>query len=229
MKYLDKKVELITSSDGSHTLFLPDMDETYHSTHGAIQEAQHVFIKYGIEHLLQNDLSFKKISILEVGMGTGLNVYLTLLFASEYPEISFNIHTIEAYPLEWELVSQLNYCDQLETSKELFESIHKQEWGVSVQLLSNVELTKEVVLLEDFQSDKEFDIVFFDAFAPSRQAEMWTVVQLSKAIQPIKVGGELITYCANGQFKRNLKALELEVVPLPGPPGKREITRGIKK
>lgn len=228
MEYLKKKVEIIISSDGSHTLFLPEMDETYHSTHGAIQEAQHVFIKHGVEHYIKENPTITEVNILEIGMGTGLNVFLTLLFAIQYPDISFHIHTIEAYPLEWELVSQLNYCDELEVSNDLFQEIHKQEWGVRSQILPNVQLIKEQVLLEVFDTNTAVDIVFFDAFAPSRQAEMWTVEQLSKAITPIKAKGELITYCANGQFKRNLKSLNLEVVGLPGPPGKREITRGVK-
>jgi len=228
MEYLKKKVELIISSDGSHTLFLPDIDETYHSTHGAIQEAQHVFIRNGIQHYIDQNPTSKVINLLEVGMGTGLNIFLTLLLASDHPNILFNIHTIEAFPLEWDLVSQLNYCNELQVSTELFEKIHNQEWGSEIKILPNVNLTKEHVLLSQFSPTNLFGIVFFDAFAPNRQPDMWTIHQLEKVVKLLEKEGELITYCANGQFKRNLKTLKMEVVSLQGPPGKREITRGIK-
>ncbi|MCP4521779.1 MAG: tRNA (5-methylaminomethyl-2-thiouridine)(34)-methyltransferase MnmD [Cytophagales bacterium] len=226
---MSRKIEVIASDDGSSTIFLPNMNETYHSTHGALQESEHVFIKKGLSYLAEKQ---EEITILEIGFGTGLNALLTQIFANQNQNIKIHYHTLEPFPLDLEVIQQLNYVECLKGSKELkneFETLHQISWNECHQLNPNFIFTKYHTKLEDFDTLlNEVDLVYFDAFAPSRQADMWTIEQLERVAKAMKSQGILVTYCANGQFKRNLKALDFELEMLDGPPGKREMTRGIK-
>lgn len=219
-------VEIKTSGDGSHTLYNPELDETYHSHHGAITESKHVFVDKGLRYLIEQK---KQIKILEVGFGTGLNALLSLAFAEENPSIKIDYHTLEPYPLSWEVAKKLNYCDQvsLNAGEEGFKRMHDLESGVTAEMLENLTFTKHLIPLDQFSSEMNFDLVFYDAFAPNKQAEMWELRQIEHMLTLMARDGVLVTYCSKGQFKRDLKALNFLVQELPGPPGKREMTRAI--
>lgn len=215
---MQRKVQL--TDDGSSTIYIPEMDETYHSSHGAIQEAKHVFLKYGIE-----TLNLPEVSVFEMGFGTGLNALLTLKFAKE-SGTQVNYKGIEAYPVENELLTSLNYVDEIgEGNKEHFELIHATSWDDEKSITDEFTLTKIHEKIEDYlPEENSIDIIYFDAFGPRAQAAMWDISVLEKMQTMLKPGGVLVTYCAMGQFKRDLKSLRFTVEGKPGPPGKREMT-----
>ena len=223
------KVELITTSDGSHSLLNSELNETYHSVHGAIQESIHVFIKNGLEYFEQKNQQ-AEIRILEVGFGTGLNALLTLqhrLIGST----KILYESLEAFPIEQETVSQLNYPEILNfsDSEEYFAQLHQSSWDKKVEITSNFSLLKRHVKIQDMElGSEEFDVIYFDAFAPSKQPELWELTVLRKVEQSMKPGAVFVTYCAKGQLKRDLKSLRLLVETLPGPPGKKEMVRAVK-
>ena len=219
----------IITDDGSHTIFLPDLNETYHSTHGAIQESEYVFIQKGLAYFCESAKT-EKVKVFEVGFGTGLNVLLSSIYAdlnSKYVDY----HTIEAYPLEIQDIKQLNYSEQLSAgnSYELSAKIHEAKWGEKIAIAENFQLTKYRAKIEDFSTSESFDVCFFDAFAPSKQAEMWEKSVLKQMHSILEGGGIFVTYCAKGQLKRDLRSIGFEVETLPGPPGKKEMVRAIKK
>lgn len=221
---MDKK-QLKITSDGSHTLFLPSLDETYHSTHGAIQEAKHVFIKAGLEYVKK-----KKLNILEIGFGTGLNTFLTMLKASSL-NLKISYTSLEAFPLELELINQLNYTSELNSSEkevEKFKCLHEAEWESYQEITPHFGLNKQKVKLDDFVATQQFDLIYFDAFGPRVQPEMWTTSIFKKMYNCLSEGGVLVTYCAKGSVKRGLKNVGFKLESLPGPPGKREMTRALK-
>lgn len=215
---------IVTTSDGSHTIYVEELDETYHSSHGAIQEAKHVFIENGLK-LYQN----QTVRIFEMGFGTGLNAYLTWRIAEDW-NINVEYFGIEAFPVEKFLVESLNYVDTFdEVAKKKFEQIHFVEWNKMVDLSPNFSLHKIHQKIEDFQViSASIDLIYFDAFGPRAQSDMWDVSVLSKMFQMLKPTGCLVTYCAKGQVKRDLKSLGFIIESLPGPPGKREMTRARK-
>ncbi|MDN5203545.1 tRNA (5-methylaminomethyl-2-thiouridine)(34)-methyltransferase MnmD [Fulvivirgaceae bacterium BMA10] len=225
-----KELKIIETEDGSHSLFVPSLNETYHSFHGALQESRHVFINMGLQYFVEK-YAVKKVSILEIGFGTGLNTILTIGSAIERAfEIKYT--TLEPHPISKDIIGQLNYTSLLNEKKlELqFNRIHDCPWGDSVLILDNFTLRKEKLKLENYTSaPASFDIVYYDAFAPSKQAELWTLEIIKKVAGFMKPGGVLVTYCAKGQFKRDLKEAEFTVETLPGPPGKKEMVRGIKQ
>ena len=218
------KLELRKTADGSNTLYVPALDEHYHSFHGAFQEANHVFIKNGL--LNQNK---KELHILEVGFGTGLNALIT---ACESTHLDYTIDYVgvEAYPVSSELMAKMNYASLFDDSNAVlfFEEIIHSEWGKRNEIHSKFKLTKLEKRIEDTVCDKKFDLIYFDAFGPRVQAEMWDFSMLKKMYSFLNFHGELVTYCAKGQFKRDLKSAGFEVVSLPGPPGKREMVRARK-
>jgi tRNA U34 5-methylaminomethyl-2-thiouridine-forming methyltransferase MnmC len=226
---LERKVELITTSDGSHSLYLPEMNETYHSSHGALTESKHIFIQAGLQHYL-NTHPVDALKILEVGFGTGLNALLALQFALA-DQTALKYVTLEPFPLPISVYSKLNYPDLFKSdmSEEQFMALHKADWGQEVMLNDYFILEKRKEPLEDYQSDDGFNLVFFDAFAPSKQAELWTYDVLQKTVGKMAPSAVLVTYCARGQFKRDLAALGLTVETLPGPPGKKEMVRATTK
>ena len=202
--------QIVLTEDGSSTLYVSEIDECYHSSHGAIQESEHIFIKAALEHHAS-----KRLSVLEVGFGSGLNALLTLRCAKRN-NLTIRYTGIEKYPLTMNEVGQLNYaCDDQDKEISLtpYFSLCKLHTDfVSVDLSSSI-----------------FDIVYMDAFSPEKQPEMWSEDCLNRLYDALKVGGILTTYCAKGCVRRNLIAAGFDVERLPGPPGKREILRAIKK
>lgn len=221
---MDKK-ELKITADGSHTLFVPGLDETYHSSHGAIQEALHVFIEAGFNH-------FKKsqIDVLEIGFGTGLNAFLTLLEAKKSGSF-VNYTSLEAFPLELNIIEQLNYTSELNLQKsaiDLYYNLHEVEWESVQEISKYFSLTKNKIELNNYYPHNKYDLIYFDAFGPRVQPEMWIVPILQKMYDCLNKDGVLVTYCAKGTVKRGLKEVGFNIESLPGPPGKREMTRAVK-
>ncbi len=195
--------------------------------HGALQESEHVFIQAGLEPFL---LIKPEVNIFEVGFGTGLNAWLTYKrIAGSDTKVVY--HSIEPFPVEEALYSKLNYVNSSEEKalKEFFLELHQAPWDEAVKLNENFTLKKIKSRLEDYEPATQFfDLVYYDAFAPSKQAEMWIPENITKVHACLSNGGVLVTYCARGQFKRDLKAQGFTVETLPGPPGKKEMTRGVK-
>lgn len=219
-------IEVRITADGSTTLYRKDIDETYHSHHGALQEARHVFIKEG----LCQKLDLEEIKILEVGLGTGLNALLTYLFATDNGN-KIDYHGLEAHPLNESIIMQVNYAQQVADSRanDALIVLHQKPWNESFDWSTQIKMTKIHENLQNFEPIAEFyDIIYFDAFGPRAQEEMWDFDNFEKLYKSLKPNGILVTYCAKGSFKRNLKNLGFKLENVPGPPGKREMTRAIK-
>lgn len=218
------KREIIETGDGSKTLFLPDLNENYHSSHGALQEALHVFIENGI-HAVEG----KELSIFEMGFGTGLNALLAFDDALKNNRL-INYTGIEAFPVDLSDALNMGYEKYVDpTTARFFKSLHELEWGSTHQIHPLFKFRKLHRKIEDHLPElNHYDLVFFDAFGPRAQAEMWELPILEKMFAMLKTSGMLVTYCAKGQFKRDLKSLGFEVVSQPGPPGKREMTQAFK-
>lgn len=216
------------TKDGSHTLVSKEFGALYHSSHGSFQEAEHIFIKNGIAALEQ-----KEITIFEMGFGSGLNAILTYFYAKKN-NIKVNYVSIEAYPVALETIKQLNYNHFIkeENFDLVFEQMHTAAWEMPLAICENFTLTKLDAKIEDFDFKKDyanfFDIVYYDAFSPTDQNYLWEENILQKMYESLKPEAFLISYCAKGSFKRSLKAVQFSVTPLPGPIGKREITKAIK-
>ncbi len=223
------KLELIITSDGSHSLLNSELNETYHSVHGAIQESIHVFLKNGLEYFeLRNNQP--EIRILEVGFGTGLNALLTLQHCL-IGSTKILYESLEAFPIEQVTASQLNYPKALNfsDSDKYFLQLHHSSWDQQIEITNNFSLVKRHVKIQDIDLGVEkFDIIYFDAFAPSKQPEMWELPILKKIESSMKPNAVFATYCAKGQLKRALKSLGLIVETLAGPPGKKEMVRAVK-
>lgn len=220
-------LKLIITSDGSHSLLNEELNETYHSVHGAIQESSHVFIKNGLEYVLQRN-STAPLLVFEVGFGTGLNALLTLQHAVAN-QIKIHYTSIEEYPLREEIWAQLNYATMVGLTRE-FEDLHRSTWGVVQAVTPCFSLLKLNVALQQFElAPNAYDLVYYDAFAPSKQPELWYIEMLDKICRGLKPGGIIVTYCARGQLKRDLRDLGLAVETLPGPPGKKEMVRAVKQ
>ncbi len=219
----NSNVELQITSDGSHTLFVPAIAETYHSTHGAIQESMHIFIEAGLRQC-----SKAEIKVLEIGFGTGLNAFLTLL-ESQKENVKIHYTTLELYPVDVEKAIQLNYPENLsKESQALFEKLHASEWNTEIQITPNFVFKKIKTDFTQYNFESKFDVVYFDAFSPEKQPEMWTKAQFDKVFASCEQEAILTTYCAKGEVRRAMKAAGFTVERLPGPIGKREILRGRK-
>ena len=221
------ELTIITTSDGSHSLLNTALNETYHSTHGAIQESIHVFIKNGLDFLLQQK-AIDEINILEIGFGTGLNVLLTRQRAAQTgKKIAYT--SLEAFPIDINVVKKLNYPLVLMTNAEEFTGLHLLPWDQELEVAPNFHLAKLKIKLEEAHlENQKFDLVYYDAFAPSKQPEMWELKVLRKVAEAMKPTAVFVTYCARGQLKRDLKSLGFSVETLPGPPGKKEMVRAVK-
>ncbi len=219
--------ELITTEDGSHSLFVPHLNEHYHSTHGAIQESQHVYIETGFAAC-----ELQQLNVLEIGFGTGLNAFLTLLEAEKTNKhISYS--SLELYPISEKSASQLNYAQQItdDANTHLFLALHNAPWNEEVEITPTFILHK---IDTDFSDPNNldtvtlFDVIYFDAFAPEKQPEMWTQPIFNKLFALCNQNAIITTYCAKGVVRRMLQFAGFTVERLPGPPGKREILRGRK-
>ncbi|MCL1038569.1 tRNA (5-methylaminomethyl-2-thiouridine)(34)-methyltransferase MnmD [Shewanella submarina] len=227
-----KHVELQLTADGSHTLFNAEINETYHNPKGAIAEARYIFIHAGMDAMLERTNS---LSILEVGFGTGLNALLTMLRFREFfklQHVRIRYVTIEPYPLSREMIESLNYKSLLPegSAERFFDALHDAPWDTDVEVLPWFVLHKRTGKLEDYQAaENSVNLIYFDAFAPSKQAEVWARDNLQKCHQLLQTDGMLVSYCASGQFKRDLKAVGFSATPYPGALGTREMTRAFKK
>lgn len=215
---------IIETQDGSHSIFSNEFGVPYHSKYGAIQETDHVFIKAGLrlKAVLQD-----KLTILDIGFGTGLNALMTYLEA-EKRGLSIDYVALEAFPIAMSTVQQLNYPAILKLEPSVFYQLHESSWNQPTKLAANFQLTKLKCLFQEIAFDNYFDVIYYDAFAPNAQPELWEQPLLQKMYDALKPDGILVTYCAKGSFKRTLKAIGFTVERLPGPPGKREMTRGVK-
>ena len=222
------EVKIIVTEDGSHSLYHAKLNETYHSFHGAVQESRYVFLKEGLD-FLRTSFALDKIRVLEVGFGTGLNAILTSEWAVAN-KVRVEYTTLEPFPLKSEVYEALNYHEFFEdkTVKERFLALNNAAWETKFQQNEFFNILKSEAKLQDFNSDSLFDIIFFDAFAPSKQSEMWDLEVIEKTALLLDSNGVFVTYCAKGQLKRDLKAVGLAVETLPGPPGKKEMVRGVK-
>lgn len=220
---MEKKI--IKTSDGSSSVYIPEWDENYHSKHGAIQEAYHVFIKNGLD--LFEDGS--TISILEMGLGTGLNCMISYL-ESKKRNLSLDYLALEGYPLDIEMILELNHLQQLQAEKEsnVYHKMLTVDWNSKHQITDHFSLTKEQVLFEDFQKRSFADLIYFDAFGARVQPELWTEAIFKKMYEALNENGVIVTYSAKGSVRRAMQTVGLEVERLPGPPGKREMLRGRK-
>lgn len=218
-------LSIITTGDGSHSLLNTELDETYHSRHGAVQESLHVFIKEGLDRFIATGATTA--TVLEIGFGTGLNALLTAQYAAE-KGVTVHYTSLETTPLPESLWTRLNYSTA-PVAQTLFNAIHLAPWNRLVDVRPTFQLQKLTVSLQDVVLPAaQTDVVYFDAFAPNKQPEMWTYDMLAKAVQTLRPGGLFVTYCAKGQLKRDLKALGLTVETLAGPPGKKEMVRGVR-
>ena len=215
---------IIETADASHTLSLPAVGETYHSRYGAIGESLHVFIRNGF---LATSLT--SLRLLEVGFGTGLNALLTMVEASRQQR---NVHytALELYPLEKRLVSRLNYCRLIEEAEEdLFLRMHDLPWNREHRLTDHFTLLKLRADLTTCQLPGDYDLVYHDAFSAEVQPEMWSADVFSRIAKAMVPGGILVTYAAKGSVRRALRQTGFRVEKLPGPPGKREMTRAVRE
>lgn len=219
------KREIIQTSDGSTTIHLPEWNENYHSKHGAIQEAKHVFIKNGLS--LFNG---KSVSILEIGFGTGLNAFITYL-ETEKSNRQINYIGVEAYPVSFEEVEQMNYVSELdaENQSEIFKKMHQSEWNTNVKISDTFSLMKRRQFFNEIIDVEQFDLIYFDAFGFRVQPELWTTEIFQKMFNALKHNSYLVTYAARGTVKRSMIEVGFTVEKLEGPPGKREMFRAYKK
>jgi len=215
------------TADGSHTIVFENSNLSYHSRHGALRESTHVFIETGLNFVLERKP--KQLSILEMGLGTGLNLLLTCI-ALRGTTSRADYTAFETEPLETGMINQLNYTSEItqDETRPLFEKIHESPWNEKVQVSNELSLTKRQEDLLTATNLPLIDLIYFDAFAPSDQPELWTVEMFRKLIQHLNPNGILVTYCSKGYVRRNLTAAGFRVTKLAGPPGKREIVRAVK-
>lgn len=216
-------MEIIKTGDGSHTIFVPEIEEHYHSVHGAIQESGHIFINNGLRFCTADP-----VSILEIGFGTGLNVLLTALSANESGKRVFYT-SVEKYPLDCNTIRSLNYIEMTgNKGRELFSRIHSPVWGDDEEIYPGFILRKLKEDLTKVSLSGLYNLVYFDAFSPEKQPGMWTRKIFSMISDLTARDGILVTYCVKGEVKRILKSVGFSISVLPGPPGKRHILRAIK-
>ncbi len=218
------KREIIQTNDGSTTIHLPEWNESYHSKHGAIQEAYHVFIK--------NGLSLKAgqaISILEIGFGTGLNCFITYI-ESEKDNQQIDYVGIEAYPVALDEAMHMNYPSAIDESRAtVFAQMHVSDWEQKNMLSDHFSLTKRKQFFQDIKDENTFDLIYFDAFGFRVQPELWSEEIFASMYKALKTNGVLVTYACRTSIKNAMLSAGFSVKKLPGAPGKREMLRAIKE
>jgi tRNA U34 5-methylaminomethyl-2-thiouridine-forming methyltransferase MnmC len=238
--------KIITTADGSKTIHLVEWDEHYHSIHGAIQEANHVFIKHGLLFFVENSKissvtssdsqtseeklsqGSKEVTILEIGFGTGLNTFITLLEAQKL-NVAVTYVGVEAFPISSDEIEAMNYSEQLDENRTKdFENIHQVSWEEKHRITSGFLLTKQKKYFADIDDQEQFDLIYFDAFGARVQPELWTEAIFQKMYNTLRPNGILVTYSAKGSVRRAMIAVGFTVERLPGPPGKREMLRATK-
>ena len=218
------KREIIITDDGSTTIRIPDWDENYHSTHGAIQEAKHVFIKNGLDLFKNQD----SISILEIGFGTGLNAFITFLETLNKEKVDYV--GVEAYPISEEELAQMNYVSELDAQeyKEIFNRMHFSDWESQQNINNKFLLTKRKQFFQDIEDKSQFDLIYFDAFGFPLQPELWSEVIFKKMYDALLPKGTLVTYACRSSIKNAMLSVGFSIEKLPGAPGKREMLRATK-
>ncbi|MFI5170982.1 MAG: tRNA (5-methylaminomethyl-2-thiouridine)(34)-methyltransferase MnmD [Chitinophagales bacterium] len=214
------------TADGSATLFNPQLNEHYHSIHGALQESMHVFIQSGLLHVEHKN----KINVLEIGLGTGLNALLTANVGVE-ASLTINYIALEPFPINNDTLLQLNYhhLTQIKIPEEWINKISTAiSSGEKITLHAGFTLSVIKKTLEEVQLPRDFDLVYFDAFGPQVQPEIWSENNFQKIFNAMSANGILVTYCAKGVVRRTLKKVGFTVERIPGPPGKREMLRARK-
>ncbi|GGI58145.1 tRNA (5-methylaminomethyl-2-thiouridine)(34)-methyltransferase MnmD [Winogradskyella haliclonae] len=221
--------KIITTGDGSKTIHIEEWNEQYHSVHGAINEANHVYLKHGLLFFLSQISKNREVSILEIGFGTGLNAFLTLIEAEKRQQ-KINYTGVEAYPVKQEEIEILNYPELISTKyKEEFYTIHDSTWEEQVKISKNFSIIKEQKLFEHIADNSKYDIVYFDAFGARVQPELWTETIFRIMYKAMKSNAVLVTYSAKGSVKRALKSVGFEIERLEGPPNKRHMLRAVKR
>lgn len=213
------KKEIKITEDGSPTIYLPEINEHYHSFHGAITESMHVFITNGLQQLSS---SGQDISILEIGLGTGLNVLLSMLNGVNN---KIYYHALEPFPLDDDVIEQLNFNLP---NMQVLEKIHQAEFMKDVKLSDNFIFQKMNDTIEDVQLQRKYDLIYFDAFGPQVQPEIWCAENFKKIFNATEKNGILVTYCSKGDVRRAMIHAGYQVEKIPGPPGKREMLRARK-
>ena len=217
------KREIIKTNDGSTTIHLPEWDESYHSKHGAIQEAYHVFIKNGFS-LFEG----KPISILEIGFGTGLNSFITYLEAKKNNQY-IDYVGVDAYPVILDEALQMNYVAEIDaTQSAIFQQLHECNWEQKNAIAENFTLTKRQQFFQDIDNSNAFNLIYFDAFGFRVQPELWSEDIFAKMFAALKLGGVLVTYACRTSIKNAMLSAGFSVEKLPGAPGKREMLRATK-
>ena len=235
--------KIITTADGSNTIQIEEWNEQYHSIHGAIQEANHVYIKHGLlfcidqqKPSIENSRTLESatstcpdLSILEIGFGTGLNAFLTLLQAEKH-QLKVRYVGVEAFPISSNEIEALNYTEQLQVSGEnmLFKEMHEISWENDRRLTPYFTLQKQQKLFKDITDQSQFDLIYFDAFGARVQPELWTESIFEIMFDALNFNGVLVTYAAKGSVRRAMQSVGFDVEKLPGPPGKREMLRARK-
>ncbi len=217
-------IELKVTEDGSTTLFVKELNEHYHSIHGAIQESMHVFIEAGLKQIDKKD-----IRIFEMGLGTGLNCLLSMIQTTNQ---SVFYHAVEENPLPYSISEKLNYCESLNLEPDIiqqFYELHHSDWDTDVTLRTGYILKKERVDILQFTTKQKFDLIYFDAFSPEVQPSLWSSDVFQNMYNILDNNGILVTYCAKGSVRRTMKSCGFLVERIPGPPGKREMLRAIKE
>jgi tRNA U34 5-methylaminomethyl-2-thiouridine-forming methyltransferase MnmC len=220
--------EIIITEDGSHSLKVDGLDEHYHSTFGALAESRHVFIEAGLKRLLSGEN--KHIDVLEIGLGTGLNALLTIIESIPSGK-EFHYTALEPYPLQKNIWGNLNYPELIsnERAGDLFNSIHQADWNLYIEIATGFHMAKMKCALQDYNNEENlFDLLYFDAFGPDIQPDMWTDKIFQKISDMTRPAGILVTYSAKGSVRRALQNAGFEVERIPGPKGKREMIRGVK-
>lgn len=218
------------TEDGSHTIAIPELNITYHSRHGAIQESMHVFINAGLNFFAENNkhLNTQTINIFEAGFGTGLNALLSLGCAINHNK-KIIYQTIEPCPLVVEEVNQLNYADLINKDlKQSFIAMHACDWNKKIPLHPLFSFQKIRINLHQFETSEQFHVIYFDAFDPNAQPELWIEIVFRKMFHLLHSNGILVTYSSKGSVQRAMKAAGFSIEKLKGPPGKREIIRALK-
>jgi Uncharacterized conserved protein len=215
--------EIILTADGSASIQIASQNVTYHSRHGALTESMHVFIEAGYLYWQQQVKQKNDCAVFEMGFGTGLNALLTLTEAEKF-QCRTKYTAVELFPLEKEITGRLNYPDPTNA----LDKLHACDWEKEIAITSFFSLKKVNTSLQDFTTGEKFDIIYYDAFAPNAQPELWTKEMFEKLYAMLHPGGLLVTYCSKGEVQRAMKAAGFAIEKLPGPPGKREMIRAQK-
>ena len=223
------KRKIVTTGDGSTTIQITDWNEQYHSMHGAVQEARHVFLKMGLDFWMNENPDQKTLHILEIGFGTGLNALLTLMHA-EKSSVNLLYEGVEAYPVSSEELAQLNYLEAADAQvfEAVFEKMHQTPWEQTEIITEAFQLKKRKQTFETLEDQDQHNLIYFDAFGARVQPELWEEPIFEKMYRALKAGGVLVTYAAKGSVRRAMQAVGFKVERLPGPPGKREMLRAVK-